>query len=174
MAASLHFKWIVLLIAVMSLSLYSSDPLERTTWKTKNLKAWLHSVSCFRAAATWPHTVPSTSFIAKFSTVGVKLHCYLLKMKSRPFYNSECKSHAALLFKSTSDKIWRFHSSWSSTSSSSATPSTRTIKKSVSDNATILQRKNWFLTLYHSPDVKCSTTEQQWGTNFLRVAGAFV
>ena len=32
---------------------------------------------------------------------------------------------------------------------------------SVSDNATILQRKSWFLTAYHSPDVKCSMTEQQ-------------
>ena len=32
---------------------------------------------------------------------------------------------------------------------------------SVSDNATILQRKSWLLTVYHSPDVKCSMTEQQ-------------
>ena len=32
---------------------------------------------------------------------------------------------------------------------------------SVSDNATILQRKSWFLTVYHSPEVKCSMTEQQ-------------
>ena len=31
----------------------------------------------------------------------------------------------------------------------------------VSDNATILQRKSWLLTVYHSPDVKCSMTEQQ-------------
>ena len=35
------------------------------------------------------------------------------------------------------------------------------LRKSVSDNDTILQGKNWLLTVYHSPDVKCSITEQQ-------------
>ena len=35
------------------------------------------------------------------------------------------------------------------------------LKRSVSDNAAILQGKNWLLTLYHSPDVKCSITEEQ-------------